>query len=55
MRYTICIEETVVQEFTVEAESEEAALKNAEKLYKAGVLVLEPGEVQDVKINIAAG
>lgn len=45
-RFVIAIEETVVQEFTVDADSAEEAMKLAERLYRKGEYVLEPGEVQ---------
>lgn len=44
--YTISIEETVVGEFNVTANSEEEALEIARKKYCKGELVLEPGETQ---------
>lgn len=52
MKYTVNIEETVVQQFTIEAGSKEEALKMAEKGYKDGKLVLEPGECIDVQIDV---
>ena len=44
--FTIAIEETVVQEFRVMAESAEDAIELTEKQYKNGELILESGEVQ---------
>lgn len=47
-KYIITIEETIVQDFEIEAESPEEAFEIAEKKYDAGEFVLEPGEVQMV-------
>ena len=43
--YVVSIEETVVQEFEVEATTEEEALKPAEEHYNTGEYVLGLGEV----------
>lgn len=43
--YVVSIEETVVQEFEVEATNEEEALKPAEECYNTGEYVLGLGEV----------
>lgn len=43
--FTITIEETVSQEFNVEAESAEEAMEIAEEKYNNGEFVLEPGEL----------
>ena len=45
-KYRIAIEETCVQEFEVEAEDSALALELAERKYKNGEFVLEPGEPQ---------
>lgn len=45
-KYTIAIEETVVDEFEIVAENEKEALKIAEDKYKHGDIVLCPGELQ---------
>lgn len=45
-KYTIAIEETVVKEFEVYAGDSEEAMKIAEKKYKNGEFILNPGEVQ---------
>ena len=45
-KFTIAIEETVVQEFEVMAEDSIAALEIAEEKYYSGEFVLAPGEVQ---------
>lgn len=52
MKYTIIIEETVSEEFTLEAEGEREALKKAERLYREGKWVLEPGSLLDVKFQV---
>ncbi len=44
--FTVAIEETVVQEFEISADSAENAMKIAEEQYKKGIIVLAPGEVQ---------
>ncbi len=44
--FTIAVEETLVQEFKVMADSTEDAINITEKKYKDGELVLESGEVQ---------
>lgn len=45
-KFKVAIEETVVDEFTVEADSESEALEIARQKYRNGEFVLEPGEVQ---------
>ncbi len=45
-KYTIAIEETIVKEFEVYAKDSEEAMKIAEKKYKNGEFILDPGEVQ---------
>lgn len=45
-KYIVAIEETVVDEFEVEAYSEEEALDIAREKYHSCTFVLEPGEVQ---------
>ncbi len=52
MKYTIIIEETVSEEFTLEAEGEREALQKAERLYREGKWVLEPGSLLDVKFQV---
>lgn len=52
-KYIITIEETIVQDFEIEAESPEEAFEMAEKKYDAGEFVLEPGEVQMVQIAVS--
>lgn len=50
--YIVSIEETVVQDFKIEAASAEEAFALAEKMYENGEFVLEPGEVQMVQIGV---
>ncbi len=45
MKYIVTIEETVSQNFEIEASDIENALKIAEKNYKNGKFVLEPGNL----------
>ncbi len=51
-KYQIVIEETVVDDFTVEANSPEEAQSLAEQLYRDGKIVLESGEVQQRQIAV---
>lgn len=44
-KFTITIEEIISQEFDVEAETAEEAMKIAEEKYRNGEFVLEPGEL----------
>ncbi len=53
-RFTIAIEETCVEEFEVMAESQEEAIEIAEKRYRNGDIVLEPGEVRFRQMAIVA-
>lgn len=48
--YTVTIEETVAEDFEIEADTPEAALKIARSRYRRGDLVLAPGEVQSVRM-----
>ena len=48
--FTIAIEETIVQEFKIEASDIGEALEIAEKKYKSGELVLEDAEAQFVQM-----
>ena len=43
MKFVICIEEMVSENFTVEAKDAEEAMLIAEEKYKKGEFVLEPG------------
>ena len=51
-QYQIIIEETVVDDFTVEADSAKEAQSIAEQLYRDGKIVLESGEVQQKRIAV---
>lgn len=51
-KYKITIEETVVDEFDVFADSAEDAMRIAEKNYKNGNFVLCSGEVQHKQMAI---
>ena len=51
-KYQIVIEETVVDDFTVEADSPQEAQSIAEQLYHDGKIVLENGEVQTKRIAV---
>ncbi len=52
-KYTIVIEETVVKEFEVYADDSEEAMKIAEKKYRGGEFILDPGEVQFTQMCIS--
>ena len=52
MKYTITIEETCAKDFEIDANSAEGAYELAERKYKAGELVLDPGECQFKQIAI---
>jgi hypothetical protein len=45
MNFAVTLQETLVQDFCVEATSAEEAIKVAIKKYREGEFVLEPGEV----------
>lgn len=51
-KFTIAIEETVVEEFEVEADTAKEALYIAQNKYKKGEFVLSPGEVQFKQLSI---
>ena len=51
-KYQIVIEETVVDDFTVEADSPDEARSIAERKYKSGEFVIEDGEVQTRRIAV---
>lgn len=52
MKYLISIEETVVEEFEVDADSPEDVLAIASDKYYKEEFVLSPGEVQERKMAI---
>lgn len=51
-KYTVIIEETIVDEFEVIAESEKEALEIVYQKYKQKEFVLEPGEVQYTQMAV---
>lgn len=53
-KYTIIIEETVVEEFEVEATEADEALDIAAQKYRKGEFVLAPGEVQLKRMAIVS-
>lgn len=50
--FTIIIEEHISQECTIQADTPKEAEQLAEKLYKEGKLVLEPGNLLDVTFTV---
>lgn len=52
MKYTITVEETVAKDFKVEANNADEAYETAERKYKSGEFVLDPGECQFRQIAI---
>ena len=52
MKYTIIIEETVSEEFTLEAANKKKALEEARRLYRQGKWVLEPGNLVEVRFQV---
>ena len=52
MIYKVTIEETLCDEFEVEADSEQEAFKIATDKYNCGKFVLEPGELSDKRMMI---
>ncbi len=51
-KYTIAIEETIVDEFEIEANDFNEAMNIAEEKYRKGEFVLSPGEVQFKQIAV---
>lgn len=51
-KFIVIIEETVSQEFEVEAENLESAEELAIDKYHNGIFVLEPGELYDKQMSI---
>ena len=49
--FLVTVEERVSQDFVIKADSQEEAEKLAQKLYKNGDLVLEPGNLLDVSFS----
>ncbi len=52
MKYTIIIEETVSEEFTLEAANEKEALEEVRRLDRQGKWVLEPGNLVKVRFQV---
>lgn len=52
MKYTIIIEETVSEELTLEAANEKEAMEDAQRLYRQGKWVLEPGNLVEVRFQV---
>ena len=52
MKYNICIEETVVGNFEVDANSKEEALEIAKDKYNNGEFVNEPGDLICVQASV---
>lgn len=50
--FTVVVEETVTQEFQVEGSGAESAAEVARELYRAGDLVLSPGELQSARLHV---
>ena len=51
-KYTIAIEETIVDEFEIEANDFNEAMNIAEEKYREGEFVISPGEVQFKQIAV---
>ena len=51
-KFTIAIEEMVLQDFEIEAEDGEQAMNIAEEKYKNGEFVLEPGHLVCKQMSI---
>ena len=49
--FLVTVEERVSQDFVIQADSQEEAEELAQKLYKNGDLVLEPGNLLDVSFS----
>ena len=45
MKYKVCIEEMISEEFEIEADSVQNAMSLAEQKYSSGELVLAPGNL----------
>lgn len=52
-KFKILIEETIVQEFEIDAKNEREALLLAKKKYNEGEFVLDQGEVQYKQMAVA--
>lgn len=52
MKYNITIEETIAQNFEVDANSENAAKEIARNKYRTCEFVLEPGEIESCILSV---
>lgn len=50
--YHIVIEETISEEFTVEAQSKDEAIKKAIESYRNGTFVLSPGSLEHKQLMV---
>lgn len=51
-KFYVMIEETISEEFEIEAESKEDAIKKAIEKYKSCEFILCPGNIESKKISI---
>lgn len=51
-KFRVIIEETISDEFEIEAASQKEAVNCAIKQYKTGVFVLSPGNLEQHKISL---
>lgn len=51
-KFKVCVEETVSDEFEIEASDEKEAMEIAKTRYRNGEFVLEPGNLEDVRFGI---
>lgn len=54
-KFTVIIEETVSQDFDIEANSQEEAIKIARDKYRNGEFVLEPGNLELAQVMLYNG
>ena len=50
--YRVIIEETISEEFELEAESEKEAISKAMDAYKSGEFILEPGNFEYAQLKV---
>ncbi len=50
--FTVIVEETICQQFVVDATGVENAAAIARQRYRSGELVLEPGELQSARLCV---
>ena len=53
-KYVVTIEEAISQDFEIEAETSEDAMKIAEEKYNSGEFVLEPGNLSAKQMAITS-